>query len=94
LQHRDFLRGLFVMRCALTRIMLFPSRSFKAALGLTGNAGQGEDFFAGQQVRRSRGSRRSPDERSDIRVFALSIPHIVMCQQTDEIMIRFNLIGS
>jgi hypothetical protein len=69
--------------------MLFPSRSFKAALGLAAKAGQGEISFAGQQVRRSRGSRRIPDERS-----SLSIPHIVMFKQRDEIMIRFNLIGS
>jgi hypothetical protein len=67
---------------------------FQGGVGADGECRAGRRFFAGQQVRRSRGSRRSPDERSDIRVFALSIPHIVMCQQTDEIMIRFNLIGS
>jgi len=45
LQHGGFPPRPVFERCALTRIMLFPSRSFKAALGLAANAGQGEDFF-------------------------------------------------
>jgi hypothetical protein len=36
LQHGEFLCGLSVMRCALTRIMLVPDRFFKAAVGPIG----------------------------------------------------------
>jgi hypothetical protein len=39
----------------MTRIMLLPDRSFKVMLGPTVKAGQREDIFARQHVRRNRG---------------------------------------
>jgi hypothetical protein len=77
------------MRCAFGAHHVVSQSIFQGGVGAGGESRVGRRVFAGQQVRRSRGSRRIPDERS-----GLSIPHIVLFKQRDEIMIRYNLIGS